>query len=47
MKCRWCDAEIMLVGERWYNKRTADITGWCSKNPYDDLHAPEKDTVHG
>jgi hypothetical protein len=38
--CYYCYAEIMKVNDRWFNKRTADINGWCPKSP-DDLHSPE------
>jgi hypothetical protein len=38
--CCYCGAEIMKTGDRWYNKRTADINGYCPKSP-DDLHSPE------
>jgi hypothetical protein len=39
--CHYCGAEIMLVGSRWYKKRTADVNGYCSNSPY-DLHSPER-----
>jgi hypothetical protein len=42
--CRWCDADIMLCGERWYYARIADINGFCPKNPEDDVHEPVADS---
>ena len=38
--CCYCGAEIMKTGDRWYNKRTADVNGYCPKSQ-DDLHSPE------
>lgn len=38
--CYYCGIEIMKSGNRWYNKRTADITGLCHQNPDGDYHTP-------
>jgi hypothetical protein len=38
--CRYCGAEITYAGALWLMRNVADINGYCTKSPDDDLHHP-------